>query len=64
MMIIPIILTLGPAMIFQFVQYLWGRRTTAFHCLCTIGLFGDRDRLCVGYCGKGRTGVYAWAGAY
>ena len=35
MMIIPIILTLVPAMIFQFVQYLWGRRTTAFHCIWT-----------------------------
>ncbi|MCI9076392.1 MAG: VanZ family protein [Dorea sp.] len=35
MTIIPIILTLGPVIIYQAVQFLWGRRTTAFHCIWT-----------------------------
>lgn len=35
MTIIPIILTLGPAMVYQAVQFLWGRKTTAFHCIWT-----------------------------
>ncbi len=35
MTIIPIILILGPAMAYQLVQRLCGRRTTAFHCIWT-----------------------------
>ncbi len=35
MTIIPIILTLGPVMVYQIVQLLCGRRTKAFHCIWT-----------------------------
>lgn len=35
MTIVPIILTLGPVIIYQIVQFLFGRKTRAFHCIWT-----------------------------